>query len=277
MIRYLLRPRQVALHALALVLVACMGWLCWWQFTKASDSEHPSAQVAAVPLEQLSRPGALPAGVDFLRPVQASGVYLPEQSVIITGRMLDARAGSWVITPLRLADGSVIAVARGWVEGTPSLEQVRGEAAPAPEPVSRGGTAAPVPVGVPGAAGPLPVSVSGQLLPPEQAPARPSLGPGQVAAVDLVALAPMWGNPALHEGFIVAATETANPTPGLAAGLVRIPATNAAISDTGAPFSNASYALQWLAFSGFVVFLWWRILRDGWRKQQATAQSAGDC
>jgi len=34
---------------------------------------------------------------------------------------------------------------------------------------------------------------------------------------------------------------------------------------------NASYAVQWLAFAGFVVFFWWRALRDDVRGEDVTA------
>lgn len=249
MLRFLLSPRQLAVHAVALMLVTAMAWLCWWQLGKAQhrDPSPPSLE-QAVDLEAVSQAGQW-APQAFNQPVLASGRYRYDQTVSIPGRILNGQAGAWVITPLQLGEGSVVAVVRGWTQ--------------APLPSVSSGPSCPNP-----ARGECLVTVTGQFLPPEQAPTRPEgTAARQVAAVDLAQLTPLWGNPPLHEGYLLAAHETPSPTDLGILTLTRIPPTNAQTSDTGAPFSNASYAVQWLAFSGFVLFLWWRILRDGWRKQ----------
>jgi surfeit locus 1 family protein len=233
-----------------LVLVAAMTWLCLWQLGKAQRDDHAAPERSAVALETLSRPGQL-APEAFNRSVAAQGLYLPDQTVTIPRRILDGRSGSWVVTPLRLPDGSVAPVVRGW---TPLIGETfsRDSGEITRESFPNKGQ----------------VRVEGRWMAPEQAPARASVGSGEVSAVDLAQLAPRWGNPPLHEGYLLAASETPAPPEPAGQALTRIPPTNAETSDTGAPFSNAAYALQWLAFSGFVVFLWWRILRDGWRRRE---------
>ena len=159
----------------------------------------------------------------------------------VPDRQLDGRIGSWLVVPLRLDDGGAVPVVRGWV------------AAP---------DRPPAPLGE--------VTVTGRLLPPEEKPARAAgQAADEVPAVDVTALGSRWAVE-LHEGFVLARAE--DPAP--AAAPVRVPESNAVPSDTGAPFSNLGYALQWWAFAAFVGYLWWRIVRERWQHRFATAPAA---
>ena len=53
----------------------------------------------------------------------AQGTYQPAEEVLVRSRSLDGDPGAWVLTPLRLADGSELVVNRGWIpaSGTPQL------------------------------------------------------------------------------------------------------------------------------------------------------------
>jgi cytochrome oxidase assembly protein ShyY1 len=54
------------------------------------------------------------ADQEWLR-VTVSGSYLPKEQLLVRNRPTDAGPGFEVLTPLRLADGSVFIVDRGWV------------------------------------------------------------------------------------------------------------------------------------------------------------------
>ena len=58
----------------------------------------------------------------------AQGTYQPAEEVLVRSRTLDGDPGAWVLTPLRLADGSELVVNRGWIpaSGTPQLPPARG-------------------------------------------------------------------------------------------------------------------------------------------------------
>lgn len=249
MLRFLLSPRQVALHLVALLLMAAMAWLSLWQLGKARG-DVPEAAAAPVALAEVSTPGRAVAQGAYDRIVTASGRYDAEAQVLVPDRILEARSGLWVVVPLRVP-GATVAVVRGWIAPT--------EIPPAP------------PTGE--------LTVTGRFLPSEETPVRaPELPAGRIAAVDLTALGAEWAND-LHEGFVVAADESPPP----ASTPTRVPESNAVPSDTGAPFSNTGYALQWWAFSAFVGYLWWRILRDRWQArtpiavapERATAPTGG--
>src|SRR5687768_2498659 len=57
------------------------------------------------------------------RRVEASGVYEPDDEVLVRGRSLGGRPGAWVLTPLQTGDGGAIVVNRGWVGSSGVIEQ----------------------------------------------------------------------------------------------------------------------------------------------------------
>jgi surfeit locus 1 family protein len=52
--------------------------------------------------------------------VQLQGEWLADKSVWLDNRQLDGRAGLWLVTPLRGADGAVVLVNRGWAARDPA-------------------------------------------------------------------------------------------------------------------------------------------------------------
>lgn len=235
MLRTALKPRWLALLAVVLVAAAVMARLGEWQLDRARQKGERDRQAAAVgqppvPVEQL-----LPAGAAFPasaidRRVTVRGRWDPAHQLLVPGRRLGDATGLWVLTPLRLADGSAVAVVRGWVP----------DAASAPS--------------APGAD----ADIDGVLRPSE---AAADLRPGAVAdapagQVPLVAgalLAQVWPYP-LADGYVV---QTSTP----AAGLRAVPTQRGG----GLAFQNLSYALQWWLFSAFGLFFWWRLVRDDHR------------
>jgi surfeit locus 1 family protein len=57
------------------------------------------------------------------RRVVLRGAWLPQHTVFLENRQMDARPGFYVLTPLRLADGSAVVVQRGWLPRDPSDRQ----------------------------------------------------------------------------------------------------------------------------------------------------------
>jgi cytochrome oxidase assembly protein ShyY1 len=62
-------------------------------------------------------------------------------------------------------------------------------------------------------------------------------------------------------GWIALVSQT--PEPAVAGGPVVAPISGDA--PAGLRLQNASYAVQWVLFAAFVVFFWWRLLRDDLR------------
>lgn len=120
--------------AMALCVVAAK-WQ-WGRYERRSAEQQRADAVATTPAVPLA--SALPPGQDLppeqrFTPVLARGTYDP-QTVLIRNRSLDDQPGLWVVSPLRLADGSVVMVLRGWLAATrDNAEQATAPAPPAGE------------------------------------------------------------------------------------------------------------------------------------------------
>jgi cytochrome oxidase assembly protein ShyY1 len=239
--RTALRPRWLALLLVVLAAASVMAWLGSWQLDRARQQGQTAQRerLTRPPVELTSLFGArqrFPAeGAD--RPVKVTGRWQGSDQLLVVDRRQPAtdQVGFWVLTPLRMADGSVVAVVRGFAE-TPQAAGVSLQGLPAG-----------------------PVELSGVLRPGEpavvRAPGQTSgLPAGQIDRIDPVELIERWDGP-LVTGYVVA-------VPAVGTGLAEVPL----VSDrSGLALQNVSYAVQWWIFAGFGVWLWWRLVRDDHR------------
>lgn len=223
--------------ALVVVFAIACGFLSWWQWSRRADAVaeidkiEANYDAPAVPLADLVP--RLDADVDAAEwhPVVVSGEYLADEQLLVRNRPRNSEAGFEVLVPLRLADGTVFVVDRGWVPAGSTPE--------APESVPA------VPRGE--------VTVVVRLKPGE--PEIPGRGApeGQLATVRLPDVAELLGTPTYTGmyGLLVSEDPVAAETP-LAA--IR------PVEDEG---PHLSYALQWIAF-GILAFvgLVWAVRRE---------------
>lgn len=222
--RFLLRPGWIAFVVAVLAfVVACYTMLAPWQFGRESEiaatqrAIDTANETPPVPFAQLVPGNAVDPG-DIWRQVSLTGEFVPGSEALVRLRTLDGAPAFDVLAGLRLADGRVVTVDRGSVPAGPGVTTPTYPAAPAG-----------------------PVTVEGRLRTNETDPnARPPLTEGgvrQVYAMDsrsfatATGLAPVTGVVTLAEG-----------SPGV---LRAIPIE---VPSGGAPFTNFSYALQWLTF-----------------------------
>jgi len=225
-VRFLLRPGWLAFIALVVgFAVICYTLLAPWQFGREEQRQAQERAIAAadaappVPLAELAPAGATVGSDVEWRRVVATGTYLPESEAVVRLRVVDGRPAVEVLTPLRLDDGRVITVDRGWV----AVENGRQTPAyPAPPP----GT----------------VTVTARLHADEADPSnRPVVrgdGPPQLYALDSRVLGPTVGLD-LASGYL----QLEDGAPGVLGPLPVTPSVGGL-----APFTNFSYALQWLTF-----------------------------
>ena len=115
--------RRLLLHILVVLAVAAMITAGFWQLHRLSERrDHNSrisgrSQLPVVEVQDLvGSSDGYDAGKDIeFRPVRAAGAYQPEHQVLIRNRTHQGSAGYWVLTPLRLQDGTMVAVNRGWI------------------------------------------------------------------------------------------------------------------------------------------------------------------
>lgn len=235
--RFLLTPRWWGINVFVLLAIPFCVFMGSWQLSRfeARVDEHRSAEAhaesarteAARPLAELLPVDKATSG----RQTTATGRY--GKQLLVPGRQLDGRDGYYVLTLLRTDAGKALPVVRGWLPG--SADSAR---APAP-PAGR-------------------VTVTGALQASETpgdngVSAQGGLPAGQTAAISAASLVNVVPYD-LYDAWIT--LDTADP------GMTAVPA--AAAADTGLDlkaFQNLGYTGEWFVFAGFVVFMWFRLLR----------------
>ncbi len=139
MYRFALRPWWIVSHVVVLALVVTFISLGFWQLRRHDEIQARNAQLAErlaeepVDVAALVGPDGTDPGAIEDRRVTATGSYRPEEVVLIRGRSLDDAPGSWVVVPLDLGDGRVVAVNRGWIRNDGRFTEVPEEHRAVPE------------------------------------------------------------------------------------------------------------------------------------------------
>jgi cytochrome oxidase assembly protein ShyY1 len=232
-------PRHLAFHALTVLAVLVCLVAARWQWERAHRSEAEAVpDTPVVALADLD-PTTAYAGMR----VGLVGTFDAAGEVLVAPRAREGQAGAWVLTPLQPsspAGAAAVAVVRGWVpDGAPPAEPPAG-----------------------------PVSVVAVLVADSRQPGAGVAGdPPTMPVVDTGALAAHAGYPVRSGWFalqapIPAATDQPQP----------LQVTELPGADVGLNWRNASYALQWIAFAGFVLFFWVRFRRDLVRSEQESSR-----
>lgn len=119
MYRFTLRPAWLLSHVFAASLVVLFVVLGLWQLSRHDERAERNATIEAraeqpvAPVDELV--DAAPA-VDGLRYRNATavGTYERGADILVDNRSHDGLPGAWIVTPLRLDDGDVVAVIRGF-------------------------------------------------------------------------------------------------------------------------------------------------------------------
>ncbi|MEU9188501.1 SURF1 family protein [Streptomyces sp. NPDC048484] len=237
MYRFLLTPRWWGINVFVLLAIPFCVFMGSWQLGRFEDrvQDHRDAgEQATAAKTQAARPLAKLLPVDKEtsgKQATATGRY--GKQLLVPGRELDDKRGFYVLTMLRTDDGKALPVVRGWLPG--AADTAKSPAAPVGE-----------------------VSVTGALQASETpgsngVPAAGGLPAGQTGAISsasLVNLVPY----EMYDAWITLAKADS--------GMKAVPAT--APSDTGLDlkaFQNLGYTGEWFVFAGFVVFMWFRLMR----------------
>lgn len=225
--------------ALAIVFAIGCALLSWWQFARRAETAQANALVVANynaeprPLgDVLQGLGAYSAGQRWMQ-VQVTGTYLVRDQLLVRDRQLGGNPGFEVLTPLRLPDGDVFVIDRGFLNvGT---KQDRPDTVPAP------------PSGT--------VTVVARLQADEHAIPGRSAPAGEIPSIDLEAVAKDVGAPTYTGayGLMVGETPPAATNP--------IPLAPPSFGDDEG--THLSYAIQWILFALIAFFgLGWSVRRS---------------
>lgn len=115
--RSLLTPKWVLSHLFVAFMVVLMTGLGFWQLERLDERKADNtdvriaSQAPARPIEDLL------GDADVLdhTTVTVTGTYRDDLSFLVANRTFDTQPGSWLATPVELADGRIVVVGRGWV------------------------------------------------------------------------------------------------------------------------------------------------------------------
>ena len=230
--RFLLRPGWLALiTTVTLFVIACYAVLAPWQFGREADRDAQqqaldnASTIPPAPLAQVLPPDGVTAAVEW-RQVTVTGTYLADAEAVVRLRVYDGKPAFEVLTPLRTTDGRVVAVDRGYA-------------------TAESGAAVPAYAAPPTGEVTLTARLRVDETDPDHRPAFTADGHRQLYVTDARTLATATGLP-ISPGYLALAADQ----PGVLAPLPVVPAA----AQSAAPFTNLSYALQWLTFGAIAVF-----------------------
>jgi cytochrome oxidase assembly protein ShyY1 len=232
-VRFLLRPGWLAFIGLvAAFVVVCYTLLAPWQFGREAERDaqqksiDTAAAIAPVPLGTVVAAGQGVGAAQEWRRVTVTGSYLPADESLVRLRVYQGRPAFEVLTAFRTDDGRLLAVDRGYV-------------------TAENGAVVPPIAAAPTGRVTLTAGLRLDQTDPDRRPVFTSDGHRQQYVTDSRTLAAATGL-ALEPGYLQLAADQ----PGVLIALPVAPDAGA----TGAPFTNFSYALQWLTFGAIAVF-----------------------
>jgi len=240
--RFLLTPRWWGINLFVVLAIPFCVFMGTWQLGRFEDrvETHEKAEARPDPGTRSPEPldELLPVSTETSgRPAVATGTYADQ--FLVPGRELDDRAGFYVLDLLRTDSGKALPVVRGWLAGTPGSTEV--PSAPAGEITVTGDLQASENSGTTG------VDVSGGL---------PEGQLGMISAASLVNLVPY----DVYDAWVTLPEPEAGGEGS--GGMKPVPA--AAAQGSGLDlkaFQNLGYTGEWFVFGGFVLFMWFRLVR----------------
>jgi len=121
--RFLLKPRWIAITLVCIFMLPAFQALSNWQWHRLQDRQIANIAIQEqidkepVAISELLISGDASKTVpdhSQWRTVELSGSWLPADQVLVRKKSLESDLGLWVVTPLKLAEGTVVMVNRGW-------------------------------------------------------------------------------------------------------------------------------------------------------------------
>lgn len=233
------RPKWIVGLLFALVVAAVFAALGQWQLERSIEDatviERDTENV--VSLESVASAQTVITSEASGRIVSVECSFVEGDDVVLENRRTLQGTGSWLVRHCMGANGSSLAVAIGWSEDAidPSLVEN--------------------PTGV----------LIGRYVPTES-PQQSDFKNGERSALALSDLVNVWANPGpVYGGYLVLAEAPE--------GLLTI-GTEPPPTERQLNWLNLFYAAEWIIFAGFAVYLWYRLLKDEWLREQEEALSA---
>ena len=253
MLRMMLRPRWVLALVAALAIAAGFALLAQWQLGRAAEQAtvivRPTEDVR--PLADVVQPDGPTEQAATGQRVSVTGTIVPGDTVLIGGRLNGGVPGWWVVAHLEVTDAAPggLPIALGWTD----------DEATAREAAAR--------VDAEAASDADEVEVVGRFLPSE-APIAPAddADPESMQTVAVAQLVNVWADyddRPVYFGYVT----SADPAAGLEAISSPPPEESKELN-----WLNVFYAVEWVVFAGFAIFLWYRLVKDAVQREREEAE-----
>ncbi|MCU1515092.1 MAG: hypothetical protein JWO10_2182 [Microbacteriaceae bacterium] len=244
------RPRWIAALVLALALAAGFAALSQWQLSRAvatgTIETRPTETV--VPLDTIAKPQAPQLDDSDGQLVSVAGVWVPHDYVVLSTRLNHGASGFWVVghfsAELNSGLRAGLPVAVGWAPtkkaATQAMDRLQASTVTT--------TAA----------------FDGRYFVSE-APQDSDFEHGKLSTLNSGAMVNLWktaDGAGVYGGYLVAERPSA--------GLTKIYSPKP-VSQVELNWLNIFYAAEWVVFAGFGIFLWYRLVRDAWEREQEEA------
>ncbi len=232
------RPKWIAALLLALGVASTFGLLGQWQLDRSIEQgtiiERNTETV--VPLESVATPQSVITSEASGRMVSVECRFVEGDDVVLDNRRTLQGVGQWLVRHCMTEQGNSLAVAVGFAPSG-----VRANTLPA----TTG-------------------EIVGRYVPTES-PQQSDFVAGEISAVAVPELLNLWADPGpVYGGYLV----LSEAPEGLSTIGTEAPPTESQLN-----WLNLFYALQWVIFGLFALYLWWRLVRDEWEREAENASS----
>lgn len=264
MLRLAFTPKWLGSLVLALGLASIFVLLSQWQIGRAQERDEVIGNTETERVKEfndvMTAGEALPSTTINQR-VQVSGSFLPEMQTIVPGRLLDGAEGYWVVTMFVPDDARAAAAELPATSGNPAPQTVD-EDAPIAIPVVRGWAPTAEEARASTVSG-EPFSFEGRIGPIEAPTPSEGLAADEATTVSSAELVNRW-DVRSYSGILFPEVSA-----GTATGLSAFdPPTFE--EEEGLNWQSVFYAVEWIVFAAFAMYIWWRLLRDDYLRRQQT-------
>ena len=234
------RPRWIVALLLSLGIAAGFAALGQWQIGRAVATatvvSYPTETVT--PLAKVATPQREVTDRAAGQMVSVVGRRVPGDTFVVSDRVNFGVRGYWVIGHVVASNGASVAVALGWTKSQSAADAATTALA----------------VGAPSA------TLVGRYQPTEP-PDQQDFEHNARSVVSVPSLINDWTTvpTVAYGGYIVDRTAPA--------GLSKIQSVRP-VNDVALNWLNVFYAIEWVLFSGFAIYLWYRLVKDAWDREE---------
>jgi cytochrome oxidase assembly protein ShyY1 len=238
------RPRWIGALVLALAIASGFAALGQWQLSRSLEGGEITEQQSetVVALDSIATAQEPLASATTGQSVSFTAELVSGDYVVLAERRNTASMGYWVVGHGVEPSGASIAIALGWASSTDAAASAITQLD----------------------ASPLSATFAGRLLPTES-PQQSDFESGVSSALAVSELVNLWQEvPAgTYGGYVISFDAPA----GLEAIDSPPPSTEVSLN-----LLNVFYAVEWVVFAGFAVFLWYRLVRDVWEEEREESE-----